>query len=132
MVTALRIAFLTTNDCQYFLMKRLERHHTLIHTLIGNTSQKQRFSFGYAGKERGDRPLPESLGTNYENEQCSVKKLYKLPTLLLTVQPRGAVLCGILWDYDAAQRLFSNSEAPLLAGGVPVFLRGSQFLGASE
>ena len=28
LVTALRIAFLTTNDCQYFLMKSKERYHT--------------------------------------------------------------------------------------------------------
>ena len=40
--------------------------------------------------------------------------------------------CGIFWDYDAPQRRVSNSEAPVLAGGIPVFLRGSQFLGASE
>ena len=40
--------------------------------------------------------------------------------------------CGIFWDYDAAQWLPSNSEAPVLAGGIPVFLRGSQFSGASE
>ena len=40
--------------------------------------------------------------------------------------------CGIFWDYDAPQRRVSNSEAPVLAGGIPVFLRGSQFSGASE
>ena len=40
--------------------------------------------------------------------------------------------CGIFWDYDAPQRRVSNSEAPGLAGGIPVFLRGSQFSGASE
>ena len=40
--------------------------------------------------------------------------------------------CGIFWGYDTAQRHTSNSEAPVLAGGVPVFLRGSQFSGASE
>ena len=32
-------------------------------------------------KRGGGRPLPESFGTNYESEQCSVKKLYKLPEL---------------------------------------------------
>ena len=40
--------------------------------------------------------------------------------------------CGFFWDYDTAQRHASNSEAPVLAGGVSVFLRGSQFSGASE
>ena len=40
--------------------------------------------------------------------------------------------CGIFWDYDTAQRHASNSEAPVLAGGVSVFLRGTQFSGASE
>ena len=40
--------------------------------------------------------------------------------------------CGIFWDYDAPQRRVSNSEAPVLAGGIHVFLRGSQFSGASE
>ena len=40
--------------------------------------------------------------------------------------------CGIFWDYDAPQRRVSNSEAPVLAGEIPVFLRGSQFSGASE
>ena len=40
--------------------------------------------------------------------------------------------CGIFRDYDAPQRRVSNSEAPVLAGGIPVFLRGSQFSGASE
>ena len=40
--------------------------------------------------------------------------------------------CGIFWDYDAPQRRVSNSEAPVLASGIPLFLRGSQFLGASE
>ena len=40
--------------------------------------------------------------------------------------------CGIFCDYDAPQRRVSNSEAPVLAGGIPVFLRGSQFSGASE
>ena len=40
--------------------------------------------------------------------------------------------CGIFQDYDAPQRRVSNSEAPVLAGGIPVFLRGSQFSGASE
>ena len=40
--------------------------------------------------------------------------------------------CGIFWDYNAPQRRVSNSEAPVLAGGIPVFLRGSQFSGASE
>ena len=40
--------------------------------------------------------------------------------------------CGIFWGYDTAQRHASNSEAPVLAGGVSVFLRGSQFSGASE
>ena len=40
--------------------------------------------------------------------------------------------CGIFWDYDAPQRRVSNSEAPVLAGGIPAFLRGSQFSGASE
>ena len=40
--------------------------------------------------------------------------------------------CGIFWGYDTAQRHASNSEAPVLAGGVSVFLRGTQFSGASE
>ena len=40
--------------------------------------------------------------------------------------------CGIFRDYDAPQRRVSDSEAPVLAGGIPVFLRGSQFSGASE
>ena len=40
--------------------------------------------------------------------------------------------CGIFLDYDTAQRHTSNSEAPVLAGGVSVFLRGTQFSGASE
>ena len=40
--------------------------------------------------------------------------------------------CGIFWDYDTAQRHASNSEAPVLAGGVSVFLRGTQFSGAFE
>ena len=40
--------------------------------------------------------------------------------------------CGIFWGYDTAQRHASNSEAPVLAGRVSVFLRGSQFSGASE
>ena len=40
--------------------------------------------------------------------------------------------CGIFRDYDAPQRHVSNSEAPVLARGIPVFLRGSQPSGASE
>ena len=40
--------------------------------------------------------------------------------------------CGFFWDYDAPQRRVSNSEAPVLAGGIHVFLRGSQFSSASE
>ena len=40
--------------------------------------------------------------------------------------------CGIFWDYHAPQRRVSSSEAPVLAGGIPFFLRGSQFSGASE
>ena len=40
--------------------------------------------------------------------------------------------CGIFWDYDTAQRHASNSEAPVLARGVSVFLRGTQFSGAFE
>ena len=40
--------------------------------------------------------------------------------------------CGTFGDYDAPQRRVSNSEAPVLAGEIPLFLRGSQFSGASE
>ena len=40
--------------------------------------------------------------------------------------------CGIFWGSDTAQRHASNTEAPVLAGGVSVFLRGTQFSGASE
>ena len=40
--------------------------------------------------------------------------------------------CGIFGGYDTAQRLASNPEAPVLARGVSVFLRGFQFSALKE
>ena len=73
---------------------------------------------------------------HHDNETGKVQKLVFLPAATPRSRPCSLeeqyFKCGIFWDYDTAQRHASNSEAPVLAGGVSVFLRGTQFSGASE
>ena len=80
------------------------------------------------------------LGTIAEELRKEVQETYLLAPENSHLAPRSRACslkeqyfkCGIFRDYDAPQRRVSNSEAPVLAGGIPVFLRGSQFSGASE